>query len=302
VPEPFVSSDPSHPPAVGIVIRTLDEGAWIERCLNSLRAQRGPFELDIVVVDSGSTDSTVALSRAGGARVVELPPAEFDYSKALNTGVEHVSGDLIVSLSAHAIPTGDEWLKRLLAPFADERVAGVWGRQIPWDTAPWKEVQRLRERFGAESRLHPPAPPDELAFSNAASAFRRSVWSELPFVLPAVEDLDWAQRAVAAGWHVAYAPDAVVRHSHEEPARAQAQRLIDISRAHDVSDRPRRLTRTVREAGGLVARDGRAILQLPLPWRRRRALLTELVATAWYYVRDFSRSGSTAERRRVEPG
>ena len=128
-----------------------------------------------------------------------LPPSDFDYSRSLNVGVERVRGDLILSLSAHAIPVGDEWLERLLAPFADPRVAGVWARQIPWDTAPWKEVERLQLRFGTESRVHPPSPADELAFSNAASAFRRSVWSELPFVLPAVEDLDWARRVVERG-------------------------------------------------------------------------------------------------------
>jgi rhamnosyltransferase len=294
-----LSADLSPARTVGIVIRTLDEGAWIARCLDTLRAQRGGFELDILVVDSGSSDATVELARAHGAEVFELPPSEFDYSRSLNVGVERVRGDVIVSLSAHAIPVGDEWLERLLAPFADPVVAGVWGRQIPWEKAPWKEVERLQLRFGTESRVHPPAPVEELAFSNAASAFRRSVWSELPFVPPAVEDLDWARRAVGAGWKVAYASDAVVHHSHDEPARAQAQRLIDISRAHDAGASPRRLPRTLREAGGLVYRDGRAILRLSVPRRRRGALLAQLLATAWYYVRDFSRAGSTAERRRV---
>jgi rhamnosyltransferase len=285
---------------VGVVIRTLDESEWIGRCVDTLRAQEGGFELDILVVDSGSSDGTVELARSHGARVYELPPADFDYSTSLNVGIEHVRGDLVVSLSAHAIPLDDEWLRRLLAPFADEGVAGVWGRQVPWETAPWKEVERLRDRFGAESRRHPPAPVEELAFSNAASALRRSVWAELPFVLPAVEDLDWALRAVEAGWTVAYVADAVVRHSHDEPARAQARRLIDIMRAHD-GDSERRLPRTMREAAGLVYRDGRAILRLPVPRRRRWALLAELLATAWYYVRDFSRAGTTAERR-VESG
>jgi rhamnosyltransferase len=297
-----LSSEAATTRTVGVVIRTLDEGAWIARCLDTLRAQRGGFELDLLVVDSGSSDSTVELARAHGAQVFELPPSDFDYSKSLNAGVERVRGDLVVSLSAHAIPVGNEWLERVLAPFADPRVAGVWCRQIPWETAPWKEVERLQARFGTESRVHPPAPVEDLAFSNAASAIRRSAWRELPFTLPAVEDLDWAQRAVAAGWKVAYASDAVVHHSHDEPARAQAQRLIDISRAHDAGARPRRLPRTLREAAGLVYRDGRAIVRLPVPPRRRAALFAELLTTAWYYVRDFSRTGSTAERRRVEPG
>src|SRR4051812_8888160 len=91
-------------PTVGVVIRTLNESEHIARCIQTLRQQQGRFELDVVVVDSGSTDGTVELGRANGARIVELSPDEFDYSKALNLGIESVRGDLVVSLSAHAIP------------------------------------------------------------------------------------------------------------------------------------------------------------------------------------------------------
>ena len=44
---------------VGIVIRTLNESELIRRCLETLASQRGEFELDVLVVDSGSTDATL---------------------------------------------------------------------------------------------------------------------------------------------------------------------------------------------------------------------------------------------------
>ena len=40
-------------------------------------------------------------------RDLELAPADFDYSAALNVGIEQVRGELVVSLSAHAIPIDD---------------------------------------------------------------------------------------------------------------------------------------------------------------------------------------------------
>ena len=54
---------------------------------HTLRAE-GSFDRDFVVVDSGSTDPTIEIARSHGARVVELAAEDFDYSKALNIGVD----------------------------------------------------------------------------------------------------------------------------------------------------------------------------------------------------------------------
>ena len=278
------------------MIRTLNESELIVRCLETVQAQRGGFDLDVLVVDSGSTDSTVELASAQGARVIELAATAFDYSKSLNLGIEHVSGDIVLSLSAHAIPVDDRWLERMVAPFDDARVAGVSGRQLPWPGAHWKETRRLRVLFPVVGRVHSLNVGDELVFSNAASAIRRSVWLEQPFRLPAVEDLDWARRAIEAGWSIVYEAEAAVYHSHEESPRAQARRLIDIERANNTGGHQRRW-RVLRDALGLVYRDARAIIGLDEPLRRKSRFLFELGCTAYYYVVDFSRSGTTAERR-----
>ncbi len=89
--------------AIGIVIRTLNESELIARCLDALRGQDGAFDLDILVVDSGSTDETLEIAKLT-VRGTSSSSLEFDYSTALNTGIEDVRGDVIVSLSAHAIP------------------------------------------------------------------------------------------------------------------------------------------------------------------------------------------------------
>jgi rhamnosyltransferase len=280
---------------IGVVIRTLDEGEFIDRCLETLYGQRGGHELDIVVVDSGSTDATVQLAEAGGARVVHMAPEDFDYSKALNVGIEEARGDLLVFLSAHAIPIDDTWLEHMLEPFEDPKVAGVASRQIAWPGAPWSEVQRLTAAFGDTRRDYHAGDADDLLFSNAASVIRRDVWQEHPFTLPAVEDLDWARRVMAAGMTVVYQPAATVYHSHDESPRAQARRMIDINRAL-VAKRTRR--RTLREAAALLYHDGRVILGLDEPFRRKLTHLGELLQMIFYYLVDFSKTGSTAERRR----
>jgi rhamnosyltransferase len=288
----------AHEETIGVVIRTLDESELIGRCLETLERQRGPFALDILVVDSGSTDGTLEIARSHGARIFELPPGEFDYSKALNVGIERVSGELVLILSAHAIPTDDEWVARMVAPFADPQVAGVASRQLPWPDAPWHEIQRLERSFRDASAVFTRENAEGIVFSNAASCLRRSVWRTEPFTLPAAEDLEWARRVVAGGWTVVYESRTAVYHSHAESPRAHARRLIDINRV-SAAGRPRTRRRTVREAAGLLYRDSTSILRLGQPLRRKLSLLSELARTAGYYVADFSRSGTTAERRRA---
>jgi rhamnosyltransferase len=282
---------------VGVVIRTLNESELIGRCLEALAAQNGDFDLDVLVVDSGSTDATVEIARAHGARIVELSPGDFDYSKSLNLGIDEVRGELVVSLSAHAIPVDDGWLELMAAPFDDPNVAGVSSGQVPWPDAPWQEVKRLSQAFSETPRTFAEDGSDGILFSNAASALRRSVWQEHPFTLPAVEDLDWARRVVAAGWSVVYEPRTAVYHSHYEGPRAQARRMIDINRVNEGERTP---LRTLREAAGYLRRDARWIFTLDDPLRRKLAYLAELVGTVWFYVVDFSRAGTTAERRRED--
>ena len=284
---------------VGVVIRTLNESELIGTLLTTLRHQQGAFELDVLVVDSGSTDPTLEIARSHGARVLEIPPGEFDYSSALNAGLADVRGELALVLSAHAIPVEADWLQRMTEPFDDPRVAGVACRQVPWPDAQWQEVHRLRHQFPETSRTYEHDAAD-VTFSNAASAIRLAVWREEPFTLPAAEDVEWAQRLIRNGRAIVYTAAATVRHSHQEGPRAQALRMIDLHRVLDDGRPPRSVWRTIREAAGFVVRDGRRILALDDQTVGRKLLhLGELVRMAWYYVVDFSRSGSTAERRRA---
>jgi glycosyltransferase involved in cell wall biosynthesis len=285
---------------VGVVIRTLDERELIGRCLEVLHGQQGEFDLEVVVVDSGSTDGTLELARAGGARIVELPPGEFDYSRSLNLGIEEAQGDVVVSLSAHAIPVDDRWLARMTAPFDDARVAGVACRQIPWPDAPWQEVHRLGHQFPHDGNVASSADDPAVVFSNAASAIRRDAWREHPFTLPAAEDLEWARRVLAHGHLIVYEAETSVYHSHVEGPRAQALRMIDINRVLDADAAGRSRLRTLREAAGIFVRDMRKILALDETPARKARYAGELFQMVCWYAADFSRSGTTAERRRDE--
>lgn len=105
-------------PRLSAILITRDEAADLPDCLASLR-----FCDEIVVVDSGSTDATVAIARAAGARVVvtdDWPGFGPQKQRALDLA----GGDFVLSIDA------DE---RIPADLAEEiRAAIGWGDRAGW--------------------------------------------------------------------------------------------------------------------------------------------------------------------------
>ena len=227
---------------ISAVIRTLNEEERIGVLLDTLRAQKNAgADLEIVVVDSGSTDKTLAIVRQHKVKLIQIHPEEFNYSKALNLGIAESLGDFIFVLSGHTVPASRDWVSQMTQHFADPAVAGVYCRQKAWDDAGRHERRRILATFGNVSRTITSSTEDEIAFSNAASCVRRSVWEKHRFkVLPAAEDREWAEWALAHQYKIVYDAEAAVYHSHNESARKAAKRLIEIERNTDIQRRRKR--------------------------------------------------------------
>jgi len=67
-------------PDVSIIIRAFNEERHIGRLLDGIR-QQTVQNAQIILVDSGSTDRTVAIAQAGGAEVVRISPQEFTFGR-----------------------------------------------------------------------------------------------------------------------------------------------------------------------------------------------------------------------------
>jgi len=208
---------------VSIVLRTKNEGRFIQRTLNLIRKQVYDSAPEIIVVDSGSSDDTVVIAKAqADLQLIQISPEDFSYGKSLNTGIRAASGDVVVALSAHAFPCEELWLRHLLKHFDDSTVAGVYGRQLPHEDA-WPCVKRdYIEFYGSELRVQ--TDPNNMLdhrFSNAASAIRKGFWQQHPFneKLPYCEDWEWARAMLRLGFKIVYDPSAAVYHSHNESFR-----------------------------------------------------------------------------------
>jgi rhamnosyltransferase len=194
-----------------VIVRTRDEAGAIGRCLELLAAQEGLAGggLEVIVVDSGSRDATVSIARGSElAKVLEIPPQSFTFGGALNLGAANAGGSILVALSAHAFPLDSRWLSRLVAPFADPLVACASGERFFPDGSPLSGPIRQDRGLAA---AHP-----EWGYSNAAGAFRASLWRERPFRddLPGCEDKEWSLHWIERGYVSVIDRALLVDHDH----------------------------------------------------------------------------------------
>ncbi len=199
-----------------VVIRCFNEEQHIARLLCGIREQT-LADVEIVIVDSGSTDATLHIASCYPVKVVSVSPDEFSFGRSLNAGCRAASGPLIAIASAHVYPVYNDWLERLLAPFADPQVALVYGKQRGCETTRYSEHRIFAQWFPDEGN-----PQQDHPFcNNANAAIRRCLWERLPYdeTLTGLEDVEWAKRAMQMGFKVAYVPEAEVVHVHSESPR-----------------------------------------------------------------------------------
>jgi rhamnosyltransferase len=199
-----------------IVIRAYNEETHIGRLLEGIKRQTLK-DVEVILVDSGSTDSTIEVAEAYGAHIVPIPPEEFTFGRSLNYGIRAATGDLIVIASAHIYPVYPDWLASLLYAFEDEKIALTYGKQRGPEAAKFSEQQIFHQWFPDAAK-----PRQETAFcNNANAAIRKSLWQKHPYdeTLTGLEDLAWAKWAQEQGYEIAYIPEAEIIHVHNETPR-----------------------------------------------------------------------------------
>jgi len=199
-----------------IVIRTKNEEKYLAQTLDMLIAQK-ERDVEIIIVDSGSTDKTLDIVKNYDVKLIEIKSEEFTYGYALNIGAEAAGGEYLLNLSAHAIPIGADFLNRFLENFNEPKLAGVYARQIPLPEANPLVVRDYLSCYTDERKIQ----KDNIFFSNVCAMIRKDIWSKFRFdeILPYCEDWEWVRRLQQAGYYVVYDPTVMVYHSHNEPIR-----------------------------------------------------------------------------------
>ncbi|WP_063769932.1 glycosyltransferase family 2 protein [Ensifer aridi] len=231
-----------------VVIPTKNAMPFLPKVINKVVNQRTPWTYEIIIIDSGSHDGTKEHLRGlDRVRLIEIAPQDFGHGKTRNLGVEAADADFVGFLTHDAEPADEYWLANLVAAAEqDPNIAGVFGRHVAYETASPFTKSDLDQHF--EGFLHHPLvvhrdldparyEADEgwrqllHFYSDNNSLMRKSVWERVP--LPDVEfaeDQLWARSIIEAGYRKAYAPAAVVYHSHDYSFTEQLRRAFDESR------------------------------------------------------------------------
>lgn len=200
-------------PVCSIIIRAYNEEKHLPRLLEGIGCQT-LADVEVILVDSGSTDRTTEIAASQGVRVVHIDPMDFTFGRSLNLGIQQATAEWVVLASAHVYPVYPDWLEKLMVPFEDPKVALTYGKQRGAESSKFSEHQIFAQWFPDGQR-----PIQDHPFcNNANAAIRRSLWMDTPYdeTLPGLEDLDWANRMMALGKSVQYVPEAEVIHIHHE--------------------------------------------------------------------------------------
>lgn len=223
-----------------VVLPVKNGAAYLRETLPALTAQVVDGGHEMLAVDSGSTDGSLALLEGAGIRTLRIAPEAFDHGATRNLGAREARGRVVVFLTQDALPADEHLVRRLVEGLdRDARVAGSFARQQPRpdadpltrrDLLGWVAARpEPRTVFVADWQVFASLPPLEryalAVFDNVASAVRRETLLEHPFAPSAFgEDLEWGCRMLHLGHGLAYVPEAVVVHSHRRSARALYRR------------------------------------------------------------------------------
>jgi rhamnosyltransferase len=224
---------------ISVLIPVKNGGQEVVRCVEAVQRQAIDEEVELVAVDSGSTDGSPQRIRRLGVTVHEIPAEEFSHGGTRNLLRELARGDVLVYLTEDALPAADDWLATLVAALRSrEDAAAAYGRQIPHPDASPSEQYFLGFLYGTEPRVQRARREDELTlettmFSNANAAYHRDALEAHPFAEDVrwAEDQDFVRRVLLAGKTVVYEPRAGVIHSHAYTIRSAFHRFFDSGRA-----------------------------------------------------------------------
>lgn len=200
---------------VSVVIRTLNESRYLDKLITAIQRQvLDDIRVEIIVVDSGSTDGTLEIAQAHRTNIITIDKQNFSFGRSLNLGCEAAQGDIIVIVSGHCVPVNEFWLQRICEPIFSGKSDYVYGRQIGGEESNFSEHRIFAKYFSPVSEI----PQVGFYCNNANAAISKATWKQYLFDedLTGLEDMYLAQRLVNNGGCVAYVADAPVFHFHNE--------------------------------------------------------------------------------------
>ena len=228
-----------------VCIPTYNGGSVLLAVIDRILSQRTNWKYKILIADSSSSDGSYEAAKSTpGVQAFQIDKAQFGHGRTRNLLASRAEGEYIVFLTQDAMPANTEWLYNLISVLDRyETAAGAFGRHTaradaspftkrdianhfegflsyPLNLSSWSSIPSLEQHSLLRRQLlH--------FFSDNNSCLRRSAWEKIPFRdVSFGEDQLWAFDALSAGYSRAYAPSAVVEHSHDYGIKESEERAF----------------------------------------------------------------------------
>lgn len=212
--------------SVSVIIPTKNAGKDFPILMKSLNAQRGFEKIEVVIVDSGSTDETLETAKLLGATVVNIEPEDFSHSGSRNLGAEAASGDYLLFMVQDALPPNDTWLATMCMTLIENDLAAVSCAETPREDADLFYRQNCWNYYNflgvnnADRIFSLPKSQDYVSLrqngqlSDLANFISRDIFMQYGYRLNYAEDLDLGIRLIKDGYRLAFLGSSRVIHSH----------------------------------------------------------------------------------------
>ncbi|HOV06586.1 MAG TPA: glycosyltransferase family 2 protein [Anaerolineaceae bacterium] len=219
-------------PKTSLIILNRNHGNMLRALLQSIFTLTDYSNYEICIVDNGSTEREALLLYAElekDPRFKLIPyDAPFNYSTAVNTGVEHSDGEIIVILNNDMLITQPDWLSEMVR-WACQPEIGVVGAKLLHKNRSIQHAGIILGMNGFIGHLYLNAPEhyhglagsadwyrNFYALTGACQAMRRNVFNQVggydPRFRLAFGDIDFCLRVIKEGFRNLYTPFAQLIH------------------------------------------------------------------------------------------
>ncbi|MBU4590008.1 MAG: glycosyltransferase, partial [Candidatus Omnitrophica bacterium] len=117
---------------ISVVIPVKDGEKHLDSLLKAVFSQNINAEFEVIVVDSGSKDSSLDIIKEYPVKLYQIDARDFNHGITRNLGVSKAQGKYVILMTQDAIPRNKRWMRELVENLErDGRIAGAYSRQLP---------------------------------------------------------------------------------------------------------------------------------------------------------------------------